>query len=416
MIEGQTIVYFGPEQWQSMWRNRHQLLSRLARANTVVYVEPRPYVDEIVRGLRGNEIKAADLLRERQTSARMVQDKTGVWVYRSPRYAPLGGPPPLRAVTRLLRRRALQRDLRVLRPDRSSRPVRSTVLWISTPTQWDARLDLPGSLRVYHIVDDYLAYHDLPEAHRARFAQRERALIDWADLVITVSPELIATKGGLPREGGDSKFRLLPNGYAGEAYRAERPVRIPEALAGLRRPIIGYVGLISVRLDLLMLDALAAGHPEWTFALMGTVYRSGCEDALDRLSKRPNVCLLPAVGGEQVADYVRSFDVGLVPYRVTQETLHASPLKVYEYLAAGLPVVAADVPGARQFAPVLTIASSVEEWERGIAQALVSDNEGVRAARRAAVAGHSWDARVETLSGFLAEALSRREGQGCGSR
>ena len=47
MIEGESFVYFGPEQWQSMWRNRHQLLVRLARANKVVYVEPRPYVDEV---------------------------------------------------------------------------------------------------------------------------------------------------------------------------------------------------------------------------------------------------------------------------------------------------------------------------------------------------------------------------------
>ena len=72
-------------------------------------------------------------------------------------------------------------------------------------------------------------------------------------------------------------------------------------MAGLPRPILGYVGLISVRLDLRMLDGLAAAHPEWTLVLMGTVYRSGCEDALDWLSGLPNVHLLPPVPGEQVA-------------------------------------------------------------------------------------------------------------------
>lgn len=394
MIEGRTIVYFGPEQWQSMWRNRHQLLARLAAKNIVVYVEPRPYVDEIVRGLRRAEIGVSDVFDGRGVSARLTRDRTGVWVYRSPRYAPLGGPPPLRALTHWLRRRALQHDLRVV--GSQARPI----FWISTPTQYDAQRDLPASLRVYHVVDDYLAYHDLPETHRTRFARRERELIDWADLVVAVSPELIETKGA-----GNPKFRLLPNGFDAAAYDPDRRVTPPPALASLKRPIIGYVGLISVRLDLQMLDALAARHPEWTLVLMGTVYRSGCEDALDWLSGRPNVCMLPPVSGDQVADYVRSFDVGLVPYRVTQETIHASPLKVYEYLAAGLPVVAADVPGARQFAEVLSMASTIEEWERAIGAALAADNAEVRAARRVAVAPHSWDARVETLSQFLNAAL-----------
>ena len=66
----------------------------------------------------------------------------------------------------------------------------------------------------------------------------------------------------------------------------------------------------------------------------------------------------PSVPGDQVASYVRAFDLGLLPYRLTQETHHASPLKLYEYLAAGLPVVAADVPGARQFADVVAIADA----------------------------------------------------------
>ena len=133
--------------------------------------------------------------------------------------------------------------------------------------------------------------------------------------------------------------------------RQRRPT--PAALADLPRPILGYVGLVSVRLDLALLDALAAAHPEWTLVLMGEVDRTGCGEVLDRLAGRPNVQLLPPVPGDQVAGYVRAFDLGLLPYRQTQETYHASPLKLYEYLAAGLPVAAADVPGARQFADVI---------------------------------------------------------------
>lgn len=394
MISGESIVYFGPEQWDSMWRNRHQLLSRLARQNKVLYVEPRPYVEQVLAGVRKRELSVPEMLR----AERMNEARPNLWVYRPPKFAPLGGPPPVRAVSHALRQQALRTDTR-------ARGMKSPIVCISTPTQFDARNDLPARLRVYHIVDDYLAYHDLREDRRERYAAMERELIDWADLVVVVSPELLETKSAAATR---SKFRLLPNGFDGAAYSPDRPARTPAALAGLTRPILGYVGLISVRLDLALLDQLAARHPEWTFVLMGTAYPQGCEDALDWLSGRPNVHLLPPVPGDQVADYVRSFDLGLLPYRVTQETTHASPLKLYEYLAAGLPVVAADVPGSRQFADAITVAHTCEEWEAGIAAELAYDDDGRRNARRAAVAPHTWDARVETLSTYLTDALEAK--------
>ena len=75
-----------------------------------------------------------------------------------------------------------------------------------------------------------------------------------------------------------------------------------------------------MRLDLVLLDTLAGAHPEWVLVLLGEVDRSGCGEALDRLSGRSNVRLLPPAPGDAVADYVRSFDLGLLPYRLTQET------------------------------------------------------------------------------------------------
>ena len=61
MITGESFVYFGPEPWGGMWRNRHQLLRRVAPANTVVYVEPRPYIDELTATLRGRRLRRAGL-------------------------------------------------------------------------------------------------------------------------------------------------------------------------------------------------------------------------------------------------------------------------------------------------------------------------------------------------------------------
>ncbi len=392
MITGESFVYFGPEPWGGMWRNRHQLLRRVASANTVVYVEPRPYIEELSTTLRGRGLTRANLC-----GGGVQPVAANLWTYRTPKYAALGGPPPVRAVTHWLRRRHLSHALAQI-------GVRRPIHWISTPAQFDTRFDLPARLRVYHIVDDYLGYASLSATQRASWATRERALIDWADLVVAVSPELVATKGG-----NNPKFRLLPNAVDATAYQTVGRA-IPAALADLPRPILGYIGLISVRLDLTLLDALADAHPEWMLVLLGEVNRSGCGEALDRLAERPNVRLLPPAPGDVVADYVRSFDLGLLPYRRTQETHHASPLKLYEYLAAGLPVVAADVPGARQFADVVAIAGDFPSWETAITTQLTANTAAAISARQAAVAPHTWAARVETLSQYLTEALAHKTG------
>jgi glycosyltransferase involved in cell wall biosynthesis len=388
MIEGQSIVYYGAEPWDSMWRNRQHLLSRMSSVNRVLYLEPRPWSAQVLGGLRSGEIGLADLLRRSDWPV-----ARGPWVSRWPLYVPIGGG-PFRPVTRWGRRAYLQHLLQRL-------DMHSPIVWVSLPNQRDVLGDVPARLRVYHIVDEYLGYYGLPSERREEWAAAEREMIDWADLVVVVSKELMETKGQ-----GDPKFRLLPNAVDIEAYPPGLSVRPVPALVGLPHPILGYIGLVSVRLDLAMLDELVTRHPEWTLVMVGAIYPEGCEVELARLASRPNVLVLPRVPSQEVPDYVRHFDVGLVPYKCTAETQHASPLKLFEYLAAGLPVVSTDVPSARQFASVVTLVASAEEWERAVAVALETRSEEEAARRRQAVAEHTWDARVETLSGYLREALT----------
>jgi len=194
----------------------------------------------------------------------------------------------VRPLTHWLRRRHLRRSLEAV-------GIREPILWLSHPDHVRERLDLPARLRVYHIVDEYQGYHGAPPERLVAWAEAERALIDWADLVIAVSPELIATKGP-----GNPRFRLLPNAVDAAAYAPEARLGPAPEMEDLPHPRLGYVGLVSVRLDLAMLDALAAARPEWTLVMVGSVYPAGCEAELARLRQRPNVRLIGTVDAARV--------------------------------------------------------------------------------------------------------------------
>jgi glycosyltransferase involved in cell wall biosynthesis len=169
---------------------------------------------------------------------------------------------------------------------------------------------------------------------------------------------------------------------------------------------LGYAGLVSSRLDLPLLAELAAIRPEWRLVLVGEIVPAGCQTELARLTALPNVTLAGPRPAAEMPGIIARWDVGLIPYRVNEETRRASPLKLYEYLAAGLPVVSADVPAVRPFAGLIEIAGGPEETAVAVARALATDSAAARAGRRAAVREHSWDARVESLSAMLAEALA----------
>ncbi len=393
MIEGRDFVYYGPEPWAGMWRNRHQLLSRLARANRVVYIEPRPYLRDVVTGRSRGRVTPITLRVRGGLSP--VDDR--LWVYRTPGYAAIGGGLLWRPFARRLRMAHLRRSLAgvgIVRP----------ILWLSHPGQADARGDLPARLRVYHVVDEYLGYAGVTGEQRARLKACEDQILAWADLVIAVTPELVAA-----RSRSQAPVRLLPNAADVSAFDAA--VARPSD-PGLPRPVLGYAGLISARINLPALAGLAESRPDWSLALVGDVMAAGCEAELDRLTRLPNVRLLGAQPASAVPATVAGWDLGLIPYRLSDETRFASPLKMYEYLAAGLPVVAADVPAVREFAAFVEVVDEGGDWTLAVERALAGDTPQARTARRRAVQSHSWDARVETLSALLAQALGATASRG----
>jgi glycosyltransferase involved in cell wall biosynthesis len=395
---------FAPNPWRDLWRNRQQIFSRLAaRRHRVLYVEP---ARASLADWRSGRVTWAQIRRPA-----VVQEQPNLWLYRIPALLPTRATGGFfdRAADRLLAihlRRTLQR-LGFLPSGINHYPLtidHYPLLWLYRPTHWRWAADsFRHSLLVYHITDDYAAFGHLSDARRAALLTEERDLLATADLTIVTAPRLLELKAPHAR-----RIELVPNGVDAEAFQRAAFRPLPPATCNLQpatRPRLGYSGHVSSRLDLPLLRAIAVARPDWQIAFAGSEWDAGCAEALQALKALPNVQFLGMLPVEEVPTFIVSCDVCLIPYCVNDETRAISSLKLYEYLAAGKPVVSARVPAAEEHAAVVRMAeATVESWVGQIEAALLERDDPQLAAARQAVAGeNTWERRVEQIEALLKE-------------
>jgi glycosyltransferase involved in cell wall biosynthesis len=173
----------------------------------------------------------------------------------------------------------------------------------------------------------------------------------------------------------------------------------PADLAGLPRPIIGYLGALNgLRLDPELIGYVARHKPEWSVVLIGP------EDELFRTSelhRLANVHFLGNKKPEEVPAYLKEFNVAINPQRINELTIGNYPRKIDEYLATGKPVVAVRTETMALFAEHVYLAEDSQEFLFSCERALLEDSPEKRAARAALAAAHTWDNSVEKINRAL---------------
>jgi len=387
------MVYLAMSPWDGMWKNRHQLMSRFARQMPVLYVEPW----QRLRQLRRN-IGAEGLSLFRGKGPIVKRASPNLHVFSSPACLPVSGSKLLGGVTK-------RRWLRAVRQAATSVGITNVVLWVSLPEMRFALGRLDESLSIYHIVDEYGGYTGNDTRARKSMWSEEEKLLDQADLTIVVSPELLESKSGNGRT-----VELIENGVDFLAFKnAVDATDLPDDCADIPRPRLGYCGLIGKRLDLDLLHYLATHHSDWSIVLVGKVDERDCEAKLKLIRRLENVHFLGQKHFSQVPKYVASFDIGLLPYQLNLETRNISPLKLYEYLAAGKRVVATDIPAARRHDSLLSVCPDRESFTKQCERYLSSEIAGPEQTRLLEyAASNTWEQRVDQISHCLLMKLPER--------
>jgi glycosyltransferase involved in cell wall biosynthesis len=264
--------------------------------------------------------------------------------------------------------------------------MRDPIRLVTLPTAWDAVRDLPRRALVVNKVDKYSTH---PDVDQTSVARAEHELLEAADVVLFVNRELMAED--VPVAGDRAVF--FDHGVDIDHFTRCPPEQVPADMAAIAEPRIGYFGsLDDYRVDMALIERLAREIPEAQVVLIGAAISS-----MERFEALPNVHWLGPRPYEQIPAYGSGFDVGIMPYLRNEWIRHSNPIKSREYLALGLPVVATEVPQLEQFADVILIAVDEDDFVAKVRTALRGDAPADPQARRAAVAGTSWDDRADEL-------------------
>jgi glycosyltransferase involved in cell wall biosynthesis len=384
MLEGASIVSFAVDRWTDVPRCRHHVMSRLARRNRVLFTSSPWYVrDALRRGPAG----APTLTRISDNLHTYTPPRWLPYTYRFPR---------VDGVMRKLRAAAIEHVLDRLA---MARPI----LYIWHPSFADVIGQFDARAVVYHCYDEYAAFGGGTD--RSRVAEDEARILRAADVVVTVSEGLYSRKRAL-----NANTHLVRNGvdYALFASAQSPSLEMAVEVRDLPRPVIGCVTrIVPEYFDAELLHNVFSRRPDWSFVVVGpecAISSPGPGSALAALKKLPNVHLLGRRGLTELPSYLKAFDACLIPYVLTENKQLADPLKVYEYLAAGKPVVSKPLAALAPFGDLVSAASTADEWIEAIEHA-IHDHSPERVAQRQAIARqNTWDDRVERIARLIAAA------------
>jgi glycosyltransferase involved in cell wall biosynthesis len=400
MIKGRDIIFISSIDWDDRWQAPQEIALRLSRAgNRTLYIENT--------GIRAPDFSDAGRVKRRLWNwARASGVRTvhpGLWVH-----APLVLPPFGSALGRSVNRHLL---LPMIRNTARRLGLRDPIIWTFLPTETTLdMLDLLSTPRgrvVYYCAGDFTQL----TARVERLARSEAELARRSDVVFTTCEELAA-----PCRRWNDNVHVFPYGVdlkafplrSADAARAPHPEQ--DGFSWAARPngngrnghkVIGYVGGLHRHVSVEMLVEMARDRPAWSWVFVGTP-----EVPLKGLADLPNAHLLGQRPHKDLARYIQTFDVCIVPYRRNAYTETVVPSKINEYLAMGKPVVSTNLPPVCEFNEkhqvLITAEGRPESFLRAIEQALSLGEDETQVARRRAVARQGdWAARLDEMSGLI---------------
>jgi len=377
------LVFISLEDWDDLWRRNQFVCAEFAMR----YPDMKILFVGLPRNV-SNGIRLGRFRELRQNATYSAQGFPNITITHALKLFPNSLSIGRAANERMFRRhvRAVAASLGIDRP----------ILWLNPHSAVHMVGQMDESAVIYDITDDWTT---LTQSSRLTqlIRRQDEQLCRNADAVIVCSERLYDLKRSLV---SIERLHLIPNGVHVEHYRRvlDKTAPLSPMARHWTHPIMGYTGTIHPdRIDVQLIRKLASAPGVGSVVLVGPNHLR--KPDLESL-RLPNIFFPGPVSYEQIPDVMRAFDVCIVPHKVTPFTESLNPIKLWEYLAAGKPIVSADVAGFRDFPKLVSVTRTSEEFIAACLGAL-SEDRSLANARIAEARKHSWASRVDLLEQVL---------------
>lgn len=389
MITGRDFVVLSDD-WNGLPTSTIHLFRRISRHNRVFWFRmlnrmPKPTWTDAKKGMAIVRAWGGYLAgKNRRSNARLRSAATEDPYLVNPLMIPWFKRP-----VRRFNRGSLLRSYERLREQHQ---IQDPIVFSVFPSAADFVEAVDPALKIYYCYDEFLKY---PGFNPADWLEMENNLLDNVDALVVTSRDLEKKN----RQSCPSLY--LPHGvdfgHFNQAMNHAEPIL---RMQSIRRPIVGFFGLISEWVDLKLIAALAGKFPDVSFVLIGA-----SEINLGALADCPNVHCLGLVPYANLPRYARYFDIAWIPFVANTLTKAVNPLKLLEYYALGLPVLATRLPELEGIGGPIRLASTEAEFCESLHDLLDTDLQA-ESDRAVEVAKHNtWEQRVQDLGAFI-ESLS----------
>jgi len=383
MITNEDIVVIGPGVWDESALGVHRYTRLLAAHNRVLFVE-RAITPLSIFILSQRHDTVSQFKQLLKSSVRQVEPNVFAC---SPLPAlPLRFETPIIHFNQWLKQRSIRYAMKKLN-------FKNPIIWNFSPDSAPFIGNLDEQLAIYSITDDYPT-NPLLLNRRSQARLWHNRSAEKSDLVITTASSLADKYRYL-----NENIHYVPQGVEYELFsKAMTPQPLPEDLVDIPTPRIGFIGRVNVRINIDIIQKIALQHPEWSLVFVGQV--DEIKD-INALRKLPNVYLLGRKPLDTLPHYLSNIDVGIIPYTITEHTIHMHPLKALEYLAAGKPVVSTSMPTLEGHQEYIDFADDPEAFVNALERILVEDTPQDRKRRNAYAQQYTWKQQLEKICGHI---------------
>lgn len=400
-MRGETILCISPRNWDALWRDTQQVMSRIAVQNRVLYFEPGRDGDLSVASALRRNLPNLFTLRIQEIDGNLYVIPTPPRLPHARRYLPSS---LLQVTMPLIIKLNVQILARQVRRAIKALDVKDPILWLYSQYDKDLVGRFGEKLSCYYNVDEVAEFSD---------NKRIKTLIYRLDDELTSAVDVVfATSRGqwTRRAAVNPHTYFIPNGVDFDLFnRALGPdLPLPDDIVAIPRPIIGFIGWMGFHIDVELLIRIARHFPAASLVLIGPEALPQAQSK-KTLFALPNVFYLGEKQRSELPGYLQVFDVALMPYLASGHILSAYPLKLHEYLAAGRAIVSTALPELYPYRKVVHIAETHADFLQQIDKTLHENTPQAIASRVAVARENTWDQRILEIYRILeAELESKR--------